>query len=43
MIHDVLHQLFQAHYVHEVLHLLSGCVGSFLGTWACFSMLQRRR
>jgi hypothetical protein len=43
MIKDTLHQLFQMHYIHEVLHLLSGCVGSFIGTWAYFSTIQRRR
>jgi hypothetical protein len=42
MIHDTLHQLFQLHYIHEVLHLLSGCVGSFFGTWAYFRITQRR-
>jgi hypothetical protein len=43
MIHDVLHQLFQAHYIHEVLHLLSGCVGAFLGTFAYFRIFQSRK
>jgi len=43
MVHEVLHELFQWHYIHEVLHLLSGCVGSFFGTWAYFGTLQRRR
>jgi hypothetical protein len=43
MIHDTLHQLFQVHYIHEILHLLSGCVGSFFGTWAYFVIAQRRR
>ena len=42
MIHDVLHQLFQVHYIHEILHLLSGVVGSFLGTWAYFRTGNRR-
>jgi hypothetical protein len=42
MIKEVLHEMFQVHYIHEILHLLSGCVGSFLGTWACFWMMQRR-
>ncbi|MFZ0747050.1 MAG: hypothetical protein WAM85_21790 [Terracidiphilus sp.] len=42
MIHDTLHQLFQVHYIHEILHLLSGCVGSFFGTWGYFAMVQRR-
>jgi hypothetical protein len=42
MIHDLLHQLFQVHYIHEILHLLSGCVGSFLGTWAYFKTIQKR-
>jgi hypothetical protein len=43
MIHSTLHQLFQVRYIHEVLHLLSGCVGSFIGTWAYFSIRQKRR
>jgi hypothetical protein len=43
MIHDLLHQLFQVHYIHEILHLLSGCVGSFIGTWAYFKATQRRK
>lgn len=43
MTQNALHQLVQAHYIHEVLHLLSGCVGSFFGTWAYFSMFQRHR
>lgn len=43
MIQNTLHQLFQVHYIHEVLHLLSGVVGSFFGTWAYFLILQRRR
>lgn len=43
MIHATLHQLFQVRYIHEVLHLLSGCVGSFFGTWAYFAMARRRR
>jgi len=43
MIQSTLHQIFQMHYIHEVLHLLSGCVGSFIGTWAYFSMIQKRR
>jgi hypothetical protein len=43
MIHDLLHQLFQVHYIHEILHLLSGCVGSFLGTWAYFKTIERRK
>jgi hypothetical protein len=41
-LHDFLHQLFQIHYIHEVLHLLSGCVGSFLGTWGYFTLVKRR-
>lgn len=40
---SALHQLFQWHYIHEVLHLLSGCVGSFAGTWFCIRMANRRR
>lgn len=43
MLKDFLHQLFQVHYIHEILHLLSGTVGSFLGTWAYFKMLNRKR
>ncbi len=43
MIQEALHQLFQVHYIHEVLHLLSGCFGSFLGTWAYFLIFRRRR
>jgi hypothetical protein len=43
MIHDTLHQIFQEHYIHEVLHLLSGCVGSFIGTWAYFSYFERTK
>jgi hypothetical protein len=43
MVHEILHQLFQWHYIHEILHLLSGCVGSFLGTWVYFLTFQRRR
>jgi hypothetical protein len=42
MIQGTLHQLFQAHYIHEILHLLSGCLGSFLGTGAYFWTFQRR-
>jgi len=42
VIHGVLHELFQMHYIHEILHLLSGCVGSFIGTWAYFGMARRR-
>jgi hypothetical protein len=37
-----LHQLFQWHYIHEMLHLLSGVVGSFLGTWAYFRMRDKK-
>jgi hypothetical protein len=36
VMHDFLHQLFQVHYIHEILHLLSGVVGSYLGTRAYF-------
>ena len=43
MIQDTLHQLFQVRYIHEVLHLLSGCIGSFIGTWAYLSIFQKRR
>jgi hypothetical protein len=38
-----LHEIFQVHYIHEVLHLLSGVVGSFFGTWAYFASVHRRR
>jgi hypothetical protein len=41
MIQDTLHQLFQVRYIHEVLHLVSGCVGSFFGTWAYFRFIQK--
>ena len=40
---DFLHQLFQVHYIHEILHLLSGVLGSFLGTWGYFKMVEKRR
>jgi hypothetical protein len=43
MVHEILHELFQWHSIHEILHLFSGCVGSFLGTWAYFLIFQRRR
>jgi hypothetical protein len=43
MIQSTLHQLFQERYIHEVLHLLSGCVGSFIGTWAYFLIFRRHR
>jgi hypothetical protein len=43
MIHELLHELSQAHFIHEVLHFLSGCVGSFLGIWAYFRMFKRTR
>jgi hypothetical protein len=42
MIQEVLHEMFQVHYIHEILHLMSGCIGSFFGTWACLRMMQRR-
>jgi hypothetical protein len=42
VVHDFLHQLFQVHYIHEVLHLLSGVAGSFLGTWGYFKMANKR-
>lgn len=42
VIHDFLHELFQVHYIHEILHLLSGVAGSFLGTWGYFRMRERR-
>ena len=43
MLHEVLHEIFQWHYIHEILHLLSGCVGAFIGTWAYFRVSERRR
>jgi hypothetical protein len=43
MVHEILHELFQWHAIHEVLHLLSGCVGSFFGTWVYFVTIHRRR
>lgn len=36
MIQSTLHQLFLGSYIHEVFHFLSGCVGSFFGTWGYF-------
>ena len=42
MVHEILHELFQWHSIHEILHLLSGCVGSFFGTWAYFLIFHRR-
>ena len=36
-----LHDIFQVHYIHEILHLLSGCVGSFFGTWAYFAFVHK--
>jgi hypothetical protein len=41
MIHDTLHELYQARYIHEALHFLSACVGSFVGTWAYFFFRRR--
>lgn len=43
MVHELLHELFQWHAIHEVLHFLSACVGSFFGTWAFFAIVQRRK
>jgi hypothetical protein len=40
MIQETLHQILMMHYIHEVLHLLSGCVGSFFGTWAYFRIFR---
>lgn len=34
--HEYLHELFQVRYIHEILHLLSGVAGSYLGTRAYF-------
>jgi hypothetical protein len=41
MIHELFHELFQVHSIHEILHLLSGCVGSFFGTWAYFLFIHK--
>jgi hypothetical protein len=43
VIEGILHQLFQVHYIHELLHLLSGFIGSFLGTWFYFLSFRKRR
>jgi hypothetical protein len=43
MIHEALHEFFQVHGIHEMLHLLSGVVGSFLGTWAYFALIGNRK
>ena len=43
LIQSTLHEVFQLHYIHEVLHLLSGCVGSFFGTWAYFHFVHGRK
>jgi hypothetical protein len=43
MVHEVLHEFFQVHGIHEMLHLLSGVVGSFFGTWGYFALIQRRK
>lgn len=39
VIQSTLHQIFQLHYIHEVLYLLSGCVGLFLGLGPISSFL----
>ena len=41
MIHELFHEIFQVHGIHEILHLLSGCVGSFFGTWAYFYFIHK--
>jgi hypothetical protein len=41
--HQFLHELFQVRYIHEMLHLLSGVVGSFVGTWGYFAMRERKK
>ena len=41
-LHEFLHELFQIRYIHEILHLLSGCVGSYFGTWGYFAFIQKR-
>ena len=43
MVHEVLHEFFQVHGIHEMLHLLSGALGSFLGTWCYFALIQKRK
>jgi hypothetical protein len=43
MTQGTLHELFQWHYIHEVLHLLSGFFGSLLGTWTYFAIIQKRK
>ncbi|HLY43251.1 MAG TPA: hypothetical protein VKR52_18715 [Terracidiphilus sp.] len=43
MLQSFLHDVFQLHYIHEVLHLLSGCAGSFIGTWAYLSRYEKRK
>jgi hypothetical protein len=41
VIQSTLHEIFQVHYIHEVLHLLSGFAGSFFGTWAYFAFIHK--
>jgi hypothetical protein len=43
MAHAILHEIFQWHGIHEILHLLSGCFGSFFGTWFYFSSIEKRK
>jgi len=37
----MLHEIFQWHYIHEVLHLISGCIGSYIGTWAYLAKFRK--
>ena len=39
----MVHELLQFDPIHEILHFLSGCVGSFLGIWIYFLLFRRRR
>ncbi len=41
-LHEFLHELFQIRYIHEILHLLSGCVGSSSGPGAILRFIQKR-
>jgi len=43
MVHEILRELSQWHFIHEALHFLSACVGAFIGTWTYFLIFQRRR
>jgi hypothetical protein len=39
----MVHEMLQFDPIHEILHFLSGFVGSFLGTGAYFLIFRRRR